>query len=149
MRISSLNTKSSCGIDGIAVKFLKFLSPALIKPLTSIINHSLITGIFPTKLKIAKVLPLFKKKKIKLLWIIKNQRLFCHSYQRCSRNKFSISFTNIFKIISCFIPANMGFKRATQQKWQHWSWQIEFFKISIPNIFHWLYSWTQVKHSIL
>ena len=61
MCISSLKTKTSCGIDGISVKFLKFLSPALIKPLSFIINQSLVTGIFPTKLKIAKVLPLFKK----------------------------------------------------------------------------------------
>ena len=33
MCISSLKTKTSCGIDGISVKILKFLSPALIKPL--------------------------------------------------------------------------------------------------------------------
>ena len=59
--ISSLKAKTSCGIDGISVKFLKFLSPALAKPLAIIINQSLATGIFPTKLKIAKVLPLYKK----------------------------------------------------------------------------------------
>ena len=61
MCISSLKTKTSCGIDGISVKNFKFLSPALIEPLSLIINQSLVTGIFPTKLKIAKVLPLFKK----------------------------------------------------------------------------------------
>ena len=31
------------------------------KPLTLIINQSLITGIFPEKLKLAKVIPLYKK----------------------------------------------------------------------------------------
>ena len=45
--------KTSFGIDGISTKFLKFLSPALTKPLSGIINQSLVTGIFPTKLKIA------------------------------------------------------------------------------------------------
>ena len=59
--LSSLRTKNSAGIDGISVKLLKELSSALINPLTLIINQSLVTGIFPTKLKIAKVLPLFKK----------------------------------------------------------------------------------------
>ena len=59
--ISSLKAKTSCGIDGISVILLKFLSPALTKPLAIIINQSLATGIFPTKLKIAKVLPLYKK----------------------------------------------------------------------------------------
>ena len=59
--LSSLRTKNSAGIDGISVKLLKMLSSALINPLTLIINQSLVTGIFPNKLKIAKVLPLFKK----------------------------------------------------------------------------------------
>ena len=50
--LSSLRSKNSAGIDGISVKLLKRLSSALINPLT---------GIFPNKLKLAKVLPLFKK----------------------------------------------------------------------------------------
>ena len=59
--LASLRTKNSAGVDGISVKLLKKLSPALINPLTLLINQSLVTGIFPNKLKIAKVLPLFKK----------------------------------------------------------------------------------------
>ena len=58
--LSSLCTKNTAGIDGISVKLLKKLSSALTNPLTLIINQSLVTGIFPTELKIAKVLPLFK-----------------------------------------------------------------------------------------
>ena len=57
--MSSLASKKSSGHDGISLKLLKFLSPALTKPLTLIINQSLVTGIFPTKLKIAKILPTF------------------------------------------------------------------------------------------
>ena len=59
--IYSLHTKHSSGHDGISVKLLKFLAPALVRPLTLIINQSLITGIFPDKLKVAKVIPLYKK----------------------------------------------------------------------------------------
>ena len=43
------------------MKFLKSIAPSIINPLTLIINQSLTTGIFPTSLKIAKVIPLFKK----------------------------------------------------------------------------------------
>ena len=57
----SLHTKTSSGYDGISTKLLKFLSPGLIKPLILIINQSLIRGIFPEKLKLAKVIPLYKK----------------------------------------------------------------------------------------
>ena len=59
--IRALKTKTSSGHDGISVKLLKFLTPALIKPLTLIIHQSLPTGIFPDLLKVAKVVPLFKK----------------------------------------------------------------------------------------
>ena len=65
--VSTLATKNSSGHDGISLKLPKFLTPVLIKPLTLIINQSLITGIFPTKLKIAKVLPYFKKADIMLM----------------------------------------------------------------------------------
>ena len=59
--LASLHTKNSAGVDGISVKLIKKLSPALINPLTLLINQTLVTGIFPKKLKIAKVLPLFEK----------------------------------------------------------------------------------------
>ena len=65
--IQSLHTKTSSGHDGISVKLLKYLAPALRQPLTFIINQSLLTGIFPEKLKIAKVLPLFKKNDCKIM----------------------------------------------------------------------------------
>ena len=60
-QLSSLRAKTSAGVDGISVKLFKRLRSALINPLSLIINQSLVTGIFPDKLKIAKVLPLFKK----------------------------------------------------------------------------------------
>ena len=59
--VSSLHTKTSSGHDGISVKLLKYLSPEIRDPLILIINQSMLTGIFPGKLKIAKVIPLFKK----------------------------------------------------------------------------------------
>ena len=46
---------------GLSMKLIKKLIPCLAEPLTLIINQSLTTGIFPNKLKIAKVVPLYKK----------------------------------------------------------------------------------------
>ena len=40
---------------------MKSIINILIKPLTIIINQMLETGVFPDKLKFAKVIPLFKK----------------------------------------------------------------------------------------
>ena len=54
-------TKNSCGIDAISTKPIKMISDAITGPITVIINQSLFTGIFSDKLKIAKVIPLYKK----------------------------------------------------------------------------------------
>ena len=65
--LTTLRTKNSSGHDGISVELLKFLLSAMIKPLTLIINQLILTGIFPEKLKIAKVSPFFKKDDITIM----------------------------------------------------------------------------------
>ena len=59
--IQTLPSKNSCGLDGISSKLIKIIEPAIIKPLTLLINQVLNTGIFPDELNIAKVIPIFKK----------------------------------------------------------------------------------------
>ena len=62
--IMSLKTKSSSGEDGISSAFLKneHILSAICPSLTILVNQSLCTGIFPERLKVAKVIPLFKDK---------------------------------------------------------------------------------------
>ena len=57
--INNLPTKNSCGYDDISSKLLKVIAPVIIKPLTMLINQVLNTGIFPDKLTIAKVIPIY------------------------------------------------------------------------------------------
>ena len=59
--IRNLRPKSSAGHDNISTKLLKEIEVIVSCPLSIIINQSLCTGIFPDKLKIAKVIPLFRK----------------------------------------------------------------------------------------
>ena len=59
--IDKLAPKTSCGYDDISTKLLKRIKDIILEYLTVIINQSLMTGIFPDRLKIAKVIPLFKK----------------------------------------------------------------------------------------
>ena len=59
--IDKLSPKTSTGHDGLSTKLLKTVKNALIAPITIIVNQMLNTGIFPDKLKIAKVNPIFKK----------------------------------------------------------------------------------------
>ena len=60
--IDSLKNKFSCGLDEIPTSVLKNSKTYLCPVLTHIINSSFVSGIFPDKLKISKVVPIFKKK---------------------------------------------------------------------------------------
>ena len=59
--IDNLKSKSSSGKDRLSNKLLKFIKEEISKPFTLIVNQILTTGIFPEKLKVAKVIPIFKK----------------------------------------------------------------------------------------
>ena len=59
--IETLPTKNSSRFDGISSKLFKKLAPTIIKPLTLLLTQVFNTGIFPDKLKVAKVIPVFKK----------------------------------------------------------------------------------------
>ena len=59
--IKQLKGRSSEGADGLSVKLLKSIKNIIVKSLTLITNQCIGTGVFPDKLKIAKVVPLYKK----------------------------------------------------------------------------------------
>ena len=61
--IGSLKNKWSYGHDCLSNIMIKKARGPLIKPLKLLINKSLSTGIFPNKLKISRVKPLFNKGK--------------------------------------------------------------------------------------
>ena len=61
-RIGNLPTKKSAGPDGISSIILKGISDEISPVLTIAINQSLKSGVFPTSLKIAKVIPIYKNK---------------------------------------------------------------------------------------
>ena len=59
--IQDLASNNSCGVNNISTNFLKKISHVVASGLTQIVNQSLCTGIFPTKMKTAKIVPLYKK----------------------------------------------------------------------------------------
>ncbi len=60
--IKKLKSKTSSGYDGISNILLKSIAKEISPPLSVIFNKSLKEGIFPTKMKIAEVVPLYKSK---------------------------------------------------------------------------------------
>jgi hypothetical protein len=59
--ILSMKRKKSCGPDGLPICIFKNHSDLLIGPLTFLFNFSLEAGVVPDSLKLAKVIPIFKK----------------------------------------------------------------------------------------
>ena len=59
--VKTLKSKKSTGHDGISTKLLKQLIRNIASPLEHIFNLSLSTGCCPDLLKLAKVIPVYKK----------------------------------------------------------------------------------------
>ena len=59
--ISLITNSHSCGHDNISSSTLKCIAHEIFECLTLIINQTKTTGIFPENLKIAKVVPIYKK----------------------------------------------------------------------------------------
>jgi hypothetical protein len=59
--IKSLKSGNSHGYDGIPVKILKISTPFITSPLTHICNKSLLSRIFPSRLKFSEIKPLHRK----------------------------------------------------------------------------------------
>ena len=70
--IKNIEPKHSSGVDGITSSILKFLTNEISTALSTAINSSIISGIFPSKLKLARVIPLFKNKG--KIWHFENWR---------------------------------------------------------------------------
>ena len=83
--IDSLKAKSSCGVDGLSVKLLKLIKDEISTSLTLVINQSLLSGIFPDQLKIAKVIPIYIRKMIQLYLVITDLYRYCQPYIRYSK----------------------------------------------------------------
>jgi len=58
--VNSLKNKNSLGVDNISTKLLKQIINPIANQLAQIINQSFATGAVPNKLKIARVIPIFK-----------------------------------------------------------------------------------------
>ena len=57
----ALKNKKSTGVDGISTFVLKLCGPEIVRSITYLINRSISEGVVPTRWKIGKIIPLFKK----------------------------------------------------------------------------------------
>ena len=67
---SSLKTNTSQGFDNLSTRIIKQTMGEVATPLSHIFNQSFLTGLVPEKLKIARIVPIFKSGEKKSLVII-------------------------------------------------------------------------------
>lgn len=107
--IQSLKNKYSSGEDNISNNLLKNISPVIAKPLTHLINYSLSNGIFPTKLKLAVVIPVYKKDDP---YIVENYRpiSLLSSFAKVFEIIMSKRLLSFFKINNILSDTQHGFR---------------------------------------
>ena len=120
--INKMKPKSSAGYDNISSKLLIQIGDIIACPLSIIINQSLCTGIFPKKLKRAKVIPLYKKDDEKSFGNYRPISLLS-SFSKIFEKLYLTNFmTTSLSMIYC-IKANTGSVDSTQLNWLHWNLQ--------------------------
>ena len=72
--ISTARTDKACGPNNIPTRILKDFKKELSKSLSDVINSSFSSGIFPNSMKLAKVVPVYKK----------DDKLDCNNYRPIS-----------------------------------------------------------------
>ena len=100
--IGDLKPKASAGYDNLSSKLLKHIKGIISCPLSIIIDQSLCSGIFPSKLELAKIIPLYKKE---------DQRAFGNYWPISLLSSISKIFDIVaFKqILEYFTPNNLLF----------------------------------------
>ena len=109
----SLDSSKSIGPNNIPGKLLKIVGLKISHPLATVINQSFTKGIFPSRLKIAKVVPIFKKGDPK---IPSNYRpisifsIFSKIYEKLMHKRINV----FLKHHNILYPLQFGFQKIIQ-----------------------------------
>ena len=111
--IDGLKTKYSCGHDGLCLRQIKY---EISSSRTLIINQSLTTGIFPERLKIAKVIPIYKKDDVKMFENYRPISILPAISKILEKTIFNqLHCMIIFKTINYTVKINMDLEETTPQ----------------------------------
>jgi hypothetical protein len=107
--ISNFKPKNSSGDDNLSLKVLKSIGEKLSIPLSILINQSLSKGVFPHALKLAKVVPLYKKENP---FLFNNYRpiSLLLSLSKVFEKAVHSQLLEYFTINNLFLPNQYGFR---------------------------------------
>ena len=118
--ITSFDSKDSCDLDGMSLKLLKAIAVSISVPLAHIFNLSLDNGKFPDKLKLSRIVPVYKSGDPKLC---DNYRpiALVNTLSKVLEKIVSIKLTNHLQINDLLYKHQYGFLkgRSTEQNLLH------------------------------
>ena len=94
--INNLQNCKGIGLDGFLTSVVKSVSNHIAGPLTHIFNLSFTSGVFPGKLKLATVTPIFKS----------NDKLSVNNYRPISLSLFPVFSRVLENLVSFFLLIN-------------------------------------------
>ena len=108
--IDNFKPRSSTGQDNISMKLLKHCKDLLLTPITLIVKQMFTTGIFPERLKIAKVKPLYKKDDESILSNYRPISLL-PAISKIFENAIYLQTYEYFCENNFFFPSQYGFRK--------------------------------------
>lgn len=108
--ISSFKNKKSAGIDGLVVGTIKKVADVICYPLVFIVNMSLETGKFPSQMKEAVVVPIFKSNDKKILGNYRPITLL-PIFSKLLEKVVKIQLVNYLESTHFFSANQFGFKK--------------------------------------
>ena len=112
--INNINSSKSVGPYSIPINLLKTLKSLLSKPLAHLFNCSFLSGVVPDKLKVAGVIPVFKKGPRTLMTNYRPISLL--SIFNKLLEKLMYNSLMVFSIkMKCYIMDNLVYELSTQQ----------------------------------
>ena len=114
--VHSLKNSKCEGVDGLSMSPIKETIDLLAAPLSHICNLSFERSVFPDKLKIAKILPVFR---VMTLLCSQTVGLFLFSpvFLRSSRNFFTSGYQDFSQSLISLIIISMALDHITLQLW--------------------------------
>ena len=110
--MSTLPSKASSGHDNISNILLKEIINQLAHVLVEVFNKSMAIGEFPSVMKLAEVVPLYKGKEH---YLEKNYRPISHlqQFQKSWKKLCTNEFAHFYKKLDKFMRTNMVFEQIT------------------------------------
>ena len=108
--ISEMKNSKSTGYDNININLIKFCLSELITPLVAIVNCSFNTGVFPSAMKVAKVIPLHKKGSKTLIDNFRPISLLT-SFSKLLEKIMSNRIVSFFDKYNLFNTSQFGFRK--------------------------------------